>query len=267
MAYTVPASLRASLSSLADALLPFQDWMQAKPYVPDPSVLIPSEKPLPWRSELKPLNAASLGLIQAFEDWIDGDATDEVLVSRWLMLKVHPTAFFQYSSASVSEWRAARGLSLDAKFAPFATFVGAVPNMSYVLARTDSPGDPGDPVTAARYYDECFTLLQSAITAPGVFTNWNKFVEKLKAANTIDAWPITARVSSLAFLKRFTCDLLIACMGQKNSALQGIDRLWQRAVLIEAGENRHTGNEYDPAQVAHAVEALLDKLNLLPRQS
>lgn len=264
MAYTVPASLHASLSSLADVLLPFQDWLQTPGrYVPDPLALIPSEKPLPWRSGPMSLNAASLGLIQAFEAWVDGDATDEALAPRWLMLKVHPTAFFQYQTTSVADWRKERGLLPDAAFAPFASFAGAVPNMSYVLARPDSAGDPGDPVPAARYYDECFALLQAAIAAPGVFTNWNDFVGKLKA-NT--AWPTTARVSSLAFLKRFTCDLLIACMGQKNPALQGLDRLWQRAVLIEAGENRHTGNEYGPAQTAHAVEALLDKFNSLPPQ-
>src|SRR2546422_419639 len=79
MAYTVPASLRASLSLLADALLPIEEWLKTKPYVPDPSALIPSEGPLPWRSGSISLNANSLELIRAFEAWIDDDATDEAL--------------------------------------------------------------------------------------------------------------------------------------------------------------------------------------------
>jgi hypothetical protein len=36
-------------------------------------------------------------------------------------------------------------------------------------------------------------------------------------------WPRTAAISYSAFVKRFTCGLLIVCIGQKNPALAGRD--------------------------------------------
>lgn len=261
MAYAVPTALRSALAALADALLPLADWVKSKPYVPDTTSFIPAIEQMPWRGGGAALNADSLELIRAFEYWVDHDATDEALSPRWLMLKTHPTAFFQYRTDAAS-WRAARGLHPDAKFAPF---TGQGANMSYVFARPDDPKDPGDPVPRARYYDESWRLLAQAIEAEGaVIPDWNAFADKLLADGS-GAWKAaTSVVSSSSFIKRFAADLLIACMGQKNPALANRDPIWLRAVLIEAGENRHPGNEYGPAATAQAVAAMLGKLDVLP---
>ncbi|MEQ6352560.1 hypothetical protein [Ralstonia pseudosolanacearum] len=262
MAYSVPLPLRPSLTALVNALLPLASWLETKRYVPDASLLIPPAGPLPWRTGPVSLDADSLALISAFEAWVDDDATNEALAPRWLMLKARPTAFFPYQVSSVPAWRAARGLSPDAAFAPF---TGPGANMSYLLARPGAPADSGDPVSRARYYDQGFALLQSAIDqAGGPITDWPAFANAL-LSNAAAAWPATAVVSSSLFIKRLTCDLLIACMDQKNPALAGRDPIWLRAVLIEAGENRHRGNEYGPAQTAVAVVGVLDTLASLPQ--
>jgi hypothetical protein len=48
--------------------------------------------------------------------------------------------------------------------------------------------------------------------------------------------------------------VLRACLGQKNGAITASNPfLWERAVLIEIGENRHVGNAYTVQQADQAV--------------
>lgn len=263
MTYAIPAQLRPTLPALVNALLPFGSWMveKSKTYIPDTASFIPPVSALPWREKSVVLDADSLALLPGFEAWVSDDATNEALTPRWLMLKENPTAFFSYPTTSVAAWRTSRGLSPQAAFAPFS---GPNPNMSYVLHRANQASDPGDPVPRTRYYDTGFTLLQQAIAASGgTPANWAAFANDLMN-DTNDAWPKSAAITSSAFIRRFTADLLIVCLGQKNPALVGRDPIWLRAVLIEAGENRHPSNEYGPIQTAVAVEHMLDNLASLP---
>ncbi len=261
MPYTVPAALRGTLSAIAEAFLPLQDWIAKKKYTPNAATFIPSLGPLPWRDGAHRLDVDSLELIRGFEAWVGDDDTNEVLSPRWLMLKENPTAFFLYPGQSSEQWRVDRGLSAKARFAPLG---GTSANMSYVLKSPGIAGDSGDAVTRATFYDECFAALLSAIDASGGISDWNAFSHHLfdgTAAN----WPSTARVSAPAFARRFACDLLIVAMNQRNPALSAGAPIWLRAIQVEVGENRHRGNEYRPSDVANAVFDLIRKIDALPQ--
>lgn len=262
MSYTVPSSLRGALTSLADALLPLSTWLASKSYHPDAATFIPKLNTIPWRTGTEKLDADSLELIRGFEALVCDDSVNEALSPRWLMLKVHPTAFFQYPGKNVEAWRAERGLDAHAQFAPFG---GTSANMSYVLMRPGEPQDPGDPVPRARFYEACFDALQATINAAGGnIPDWSGFAHSLFVGTAAD-WPVSAPVSSQTFAKRFACDLLIVCMNQRNPALANRDPIWLRALQIEVGENRCRGNEYSVSQVAHAVDALMKKVESLPQ--
>lgn len=256
MSHQISDARRAVLAGLAQAIFPLEEWLATKKYTPNPASLIPPEPGLPWRPSdgaAATLSTASMEAIAAFEQML-ADGSDEALAPRWLMLKVHPLAFFQYGSQPADAWRKARNLDPAASFAPFA---GPGANMNYVVTAGDKTLDP---VPRAEYYEVCFSLLDRVVAgAGGVPTNGQKLSDAL-LKDAVPAWPSTETVSSQAFIKRFAADLMVTCMGQKNPALIDRPAIWQRAVLIEAGENRHVGNEYAPSQTAQGVVALLDKI-------
>jgi hypothetical protein len=69
--------------------------------------------------------------------------------------------------------------------------------------------------------------------------------------NAAAEWPVASQPPSAKFVIQFTSDILYAMLGMRSP----VPEEWKRAVLVELGEHRHTGNEYTRADAAAAVEA------------
>lgn len=269
MAYQLPQEIKNILSPLAEAVLPLAAWIARKKYSPDPTKLVPSEGALPWRPEAEDprLSTALLEAVQFFEAQFDGDAENQALAPRWLMLKSHPLAFFQPKQGSAEAWRQGRRLPspengpLDPAPA-FAPHEGTSANFAYVLI---APDQTLDPVPRTAFYEACWIRLKAAYASvlPVDTPSWSNFASKL-LNDQLAAWPANPPVKSSGFIKRFSTDILLATLNQHNGALSGKPLLWQRAVLIEAGENRHVGNEYTVGQVSAAVATLVNTIAALP---
>lgn len=255
MSYQIPAPYRIAVTQLAENLLPIAAWLNGKSYSPSAATLMPPEAPLPWRApDQPPLSFASLEILRGFELGFDDDEENIALAPRWQMLQASPLALFHPAGVSAGAWRAARGLQAVARFGPFE---GKNPNMAYIV---HGPQDTPAPVTRAQWYAQSWPLLAAAYgeAHPILAADWGAFIGKLWG-DSAQGWPGTdAPVKSSEFCERFLIDLLVPCLGQHNRALTGRDPLWQRALLIEVGENRHTGNEYTPSQTAYAVVRMLD---------
>jgi hypothetical protein len=91
---------------------------------------------------------------------------------------------------------------------------------------------------------------------PSDTASWQRFGRALHEDRFEQDWAEHGSLKSSVFIKHFATDILMACLGQRNAALRRRDPIWQRAVLIEASENRHVGNKYTNQQVAGAVDTL-----------
>lgn len=254
MPYQIPADILTILAPLADAVFPLDSWAaQKKP--PRIDQLVPPQHSLPWRptAGAQTLSVGTIEAVRFFTDSFDHDAENETLAPRWAVLKGSPLAYFQPPSGTPAEWRARRGLNPTARFG---VIEAESSNIRYLMTALD-----GSRTAASRttFYDACWSPLRAAHQSarPNDPASWTGFATKLLKDQFPAEWATTNPVKSSDFLKQFTVDILLACLGQHNSALQTRDPLWQRAVLIEAGENRHAGNEYTPTQLATAVTTLL----------
>jgi hypothetical protein len=184
------------------------------------------------------------------------DASEEALAHRWRELKANPTKYFQSRSGqSAADWRAGRkGLNPAAKFGAF----DPTSNNFAFLSGTAPDGTPKDTVSRREFYDACWPPLiatyQSTPPRNNDLASWTTFRDLLRSDQS-PLWPPTTPIKSSAFVTQFTIDVLRTCLGQRNAALT--DPAWQRAVLIEVGENRTPKNAYTVEQAKAAVDAFL----------
>lgn len=260
MAYQLPHDLRDPIASLIEAIFPIEAWVATKP-LPDPASLIPPLPSLPWREGPTKLSTRSMKVLRTFEMMFDDEIADEPLSRRWQMVKANPLAFFNPTSGTAAEWRTARGLK-EPRFGPFE---GKETNFPYRIPTPD--GKDICPVSRDEYYRVCWDPLRSVVAGAAKPVNWEDLVKNLKGDACIE-WPANAPdrlpVASSLFVKRLSIDILITCLGQRNVPLVPLGASWQRAVLIEAGENRHIGNEYGTGKTSQAVARLMAKIANLP---
>jgi hypothetical protein len=185
---------------------------------------------------------------------IDNDATNEALAPRWRAIKADPTKYFKCRSGqSASDWRVGRqDLVPTAKFGAFDPDSN---NFAFVTLAPD--GTAKDAISRRQFYEACWGPLVAAyqLNPPNDAASWASFRDNLQG-DKFAIWPLVKEVRSSAFIKQFTLDVLSACLSQKNGAITASNPfLWQRAVLIEIGENRHTGNAYTVEEAVRAVDA------------
>lgn len=251
MPYQLPAEIESILQPLANAVFPLRAWVQDPARKPPPiDQLVPPVATVPWRPQgARPsLSIDTMHVVDFFRRGFDDDSENERLAPRWLALKGDPLQFFQSPSGNAAEWRARRGLNAAAKFG---VHEARSANVRYIVATAD--GNRAAP--RAVFYNSCWPLLAATYQSetPADDAAWSIFADALLKDQLPTAWPVTSPVKSSAFIKQFTIDAVLACLGQHNGALQANDPLWQRAVLVEVSENRHKGNEYTRAQVDAAV--------------
>jgi hypothetical protein len=254
MAYQIPQNVRAIVVALAEVALPVQAWVkQKKP--PRYDQFIPALSPVPWRpTGADPnLSTANFDIVRFVEILADNDEANIALAPRWNAIKADPTKYFQNRlGQSPAQWRAGRqGLKPDAT--KFGAFEPDSSNFAFVTQKED--GTVKDAVSRMGFYDSCWPPLEDAYRSnpPTSPASWGFFRDTLRT-DQFASWPTSRPVRSSAFIKQFTIDVLNACLGQKNQAIAAGGPLWQRAVLIEVGENRHVGNCYTVQQATQAVE-------------
>jgi hypothetical protein len=139
--------------------------------------------------------------------------------------------------------------------AKFGAFDPTSNNFAF-LSGTAADGTPKDTVSRREFYDACWPPLIATYASkpPNDSASWNTFRDLLRG-DLSALWPPTTPIKSSAFVTQFTIDVLRACLGQRNAAIK--DPMWQRAVLIEVGENRYPKNEYTVGDAKAAVDAFL----------
>jgi len=250
MAYQVPQNVRAILAALAEAIFPIQAWIKQKP-PPKLDQLIPPLASVPWRpAGADPaLSTASFDIVRFLEIATDNDGDNVALAPRWNDIKANPTKYFQNRTGqSAAQWRAARGLNATANFGAFD------PDSSNFAFVGQTAGGAPKAMSRMDFYDACWAPLAAAYNSkpPGNPADWVAFRDNLRTEQ-FSQWPTSSAVRSSSFIRQFTLDVLTACLGQRNAAIAANGPIWERAVLIEVGENRQVGNAYTEQQAARAV--------------
>jgi len=248
MSYQIPPKAEPIVEGLAEAVFPINLWMGQKG-LPTNDRFIPPLANVPSR-----LSTAKMEVARFLELLID--ASNDTLAHRWRDIKADPTKFFQCRSGqSAADWRAGRkGLSASAKFGAFDPTSS---NFAF-LSGTAPDGTPKDTVSRREFYDACWPPLIATYESkpPNDWTTWTAFRDLLRTDQSA-LWPPANAIKSSAFVAQFTIDVLRACLNQKNWGITDKNPLWQRAVLIEVGENRTPSNAYTVADAAKAVDAFL----------
>jgi hypothetical protein len=246
MPYQIPPKAEPIVEGLAEAVLPINLWLGVKG-PPANDRFLPPLTDVPSR-----LSTVKMEVANYLELLID--ASEEALAHRWRDLKANPTKFFQSRSGqSAADWRAGRkGLNAAAKFGAF----DPTSNNFAFLSGTAPDGTPKETVSRREFYDACWPPLIATFESkpPNDLASWNAFRDLLRNDLSV-LWPPTTPIKSSAFVRQLTIDVLRACLGQRNAALK--DPAWQRAVLIEVGENRNPKNAYTVEQAKAAVDAFL----------
>jgi len=246
MPYQIPPKAELIVEGLAEAVFPINLWIGLKG-PPANDRFIPPLTDVPSR-----LSTAKMEVAEFLELLID--ASEEALAHRWRELKANPTKYFQFRSGqSAADWRAGRkGLNTAAKFGAF----DPTSNNFAFLSGTAADGTPKDTVSRREFYDACWPPLIATYASkpPNDSASWNTFRDLLRG-DLSALWPPTTPIKSSAFVTQFTIDVLRACLSQRNAAIK--DPMWQRAVLIEVGENRYPKNAYTVGDAKAAVDAFL----------
>jgi len=256
MAYQVPQDVRTILPPLAEAIFPIDTWTKQKP-PPKYDQFIPpfgSAPSVPWRpvAAAPTLMTGNFDIVRFLETLADNDRQNVALAPRWNDIKANPTKYFQNRlGLSSADWRARLGLGAGAKFGAMEPDSS---NFAFVMPDTD-----GTPKALSRmdFYDRCWAPLKAAsdVKPANSAAEWMAFRDNLRTDQfPTTVWPTANTVRSSAFIRQFTIDVLNACFGQRNAAIAANDPLWQRAALIEVGENRYRGNKYTPQQAERAVD-------------
>jgi hypothetical protein len=259
MAYQIPQSVRTILPALAEAVFPVQVWTKQKP-PPKYDQFIPRIGSVPWRPVAADptLSTANFEIVRFLEILADNDGVNVALAPRWNAIAADPTRYFQnHSGMSAAEWRHERGVDAKAKFGAFEPDSS---NFAFVTRLADGTLKA---VSRVEFYDPCWVPLAAAFQfkPPGDAAGWIAFRDNLRTDQFPDTvWPKSSIVKSSAFIRQFTLDVLRACLGQRNDAMTAADPILQRAVVIEAGENRSRGNAYTEQQAAQAVAAFTNTI-------
>lgn len=241
------------LAKLAGQLFPLERWLKdGQKYIP------PNANALPWRRANAALSISSLRTIERLQRLIDGSGGDEHLRARWNKIMAAPL-WMEPSLTRPADWRTQRKLDDLAVFAP-------VDSDNFVIATDDPKTKVKRPRARAEFYAVCWPLLKAA-QAECLFpddASWFDFAKNLYA-DALSAWPPTGAVKSSDFIRRFAKDVAICLLDMENPFFAADDEgdLWQRAVLIEAGEHRHRHNAYTTEQVKTAVNQFDAKLTSL----
>lgn len=215
-------SQRVILGKLAEVVLPLASWVAQKTYNPESR-----GEAAPWRHG-EPLTAEKLGAPEFLDALLRETASDAILAARWREISADPLKYFPGPEAQ--GWRSLRGLQPQGKFG---------------LAESSNA-----PFNRGALYAAALPLLEQAVAAAGNAPDYVALVDEFYNDKP-GHWP-AATVAASVFIKQFTCDLLYAVLGMRNSARAP----WQTAVLSELGEHRRVGNEYSPGMVREARETL-----------
>jgi len=255
MPYEIPQAVRPIIEKLAELVLPIQDWLkQPNKRPPRYDQFITPLKGVPWRpgGAAPTLSVGDMKIVEYLEMQIDNDASNEALAPRWRQIKAKPTLFFKSPTGQTADaWRASRdNLNATAQFGAFDPT-----SSNFAFFTQDQNGNPKDAISRKEFYDACWGPLTDAFKAanPTDAQSWSAFLGSLRA-NTLAAWPVTRDIWSSLFVRQFTIDLLTASLGQKNKAISQADPIWQRAVLIEVGENRHPNHRYTVQDADQAIQ-------------
>lgn len=253
MAALADAGIRDILLKLAQQIFPLEKWMQ------DPAKYVPPEvSHLPWRADGQRLSLQSMRAIDRLELLIDAYPSDESLRVRWGKVAAAPR-WLEQSLPYPIDWRAQRKLEDVAVFAP-------ADSDNVMVAAVDPKTKLRTTHARPEFYAACWPLLRAA-QVECLFpddASWNDFAKSL-FNDLLSAWPPTAPVKSSDFIKQLAKDLAICLLDMENPLFAATDEgdLWQRAVLIEAGEHRHRHNAFDVKQAEAAVEEMRKKLSAL----
>lgn len=255
MTYEIPQPVRPIIEELAEVILPIQDWLkQPNKRVPRYDQFIDPLKSAPWRpgGAAPTLSVGDMKIVEYLEMQVDNDTSDEALAPRWRQIKAKPTLFFKSRTGQTADaWRAGRdGLNATAQFGAFDPT-----SSNFAFFTQDQNGNPKDAISRKAFYETCWGPLSDAFKAANITDalGWSAFLDGLRA-NTLAAWPVTRDIRSSLFVRQFTIDLLVASLGQKNKAMTQTDPIWQRAVLIEVGENRHPNHRYTVRDADQAIQ-------------
>lgn len=255
MPYEIPQTVRPILEKLAEFVLPIQDWLkQPNKRPPRYDQFITPLNGVPWRpgGGAPTLGVGDMKIVKYLEMQVENDAANEALAPRWQQIKARPTRFFRSRTGQTADaWRASRD-SLNAT-AQFGAFDPTSSNFAFFTQ--DQNGNPKDAISRKTFYEACWVPLGDAYkeASPANPQSWSAFLDGLRA-NSLAAWPLTRDIRSSLFVRQLTIDLLVASLGQNNKAMIQNDPIWQRAVLIEVGENRHPNHSYTVQDAAQAIQ-------------
>lgn len=235
---TLGDELKRVLEKLAEGLFPLARWIEDKishsGYVPAGD--------LPWRMPGQSLTPAMLGVIPFFEELICKSREDAPLAIRWRQLAASGPVDASPISG-LDEWRQRRPGLQEATF--------GIAESDNVLIDADM-----QPTWREEFYRPYWPLLKTTVHAadPQTPEDWQVLAAEL-FAGTAEHWPV-AEPSSDVFIQRLARDLLYAMLGMRNPAPDP----WQRALLLELGEQRRVGNSFTLADVERFVAAFVAKL-------
>jgi hypothetical protein len=242
------------LEQLGDALLPLDEWIQHKHYIPEknPSWIetlpgLTSGSPPPWRG--KSLSVSQIGLGTGLKILIRSSSADSDLVARWNHRKANPLELCPVPNRE--DWRASRGLRKDAKFA------------IYESGNVFLDGT-GTPLVRYEFYRLYLPLLESCIKAapPADRAAWQEFGSAL-ASDKARAWPVNSPASSV-FVKQFLRDSVAVLLGMRNTSFvaeknvcicradrtRGASPQRKFLYLRSGGENRGTARQCPRKELA-----------------
>jgi hypothetical protein len=229
--------LREILVNLAEGLFPLARW------VAEPTKYVPPQSDLPWRQAGQQLTPKRLGVIEFFENLLNGSAAEAELLARWAQVDAQLAKMTPDSD--LGRWRAARKLQVPPSFG--------------LAQSANVPLDgEGKPVARADFYALCWPLLVTAVAGrqPAGPDAWEALALEL-FNDRCPQWPISAGVKSSTFATQFAKDLLYAMLDMRTPASDP----WRFALLIELGEHRRVGNAYTPEDVRKTVYALRARLS------
>lgn len=242
------------LNGLADAALPFDEWLSAKSYDPSKDDSWNGKPPdMPWRKPPGSLTIRDLEVVRFLKALIHDSAKTEHLLARWRQLSTDGLAFSPIGREQLLAWRHERGLAADTHF-------GAVAAQNVWPTGGALLSDAAHPLSQRQFYRRYIDPLKivKAKRDPKDRTGWQVIVRELLDDECCD-WPKDAPKSSL-FAEQFVRDLLYALLGMVNPFAPSHLR---DAVLIELGEKRRAGNVFTESLVAKMVESFWKKANYI----
>jgi hypothetical protein len=232
---------REILTSLAEAILPLQDWIDRKDYVPSNS------KELPWRKAGTSLKVSDLRVIEFLELLLRETMGDARLLERWSQVRAEPLKFCPLERPE--EWRRARGLD-------------PIPVFDVVGGDNTLTDGQGRQISRGQFYASYLPLLQAAVSARVEAgkqvrakrladpAGWKKFALELFTDSCVE-WPSNQPDAS-SFVFQFIRDLLYAVLGMRNPVTEPR----RSAILTEIGELRRPGNVFTRVDVEQGLADL-----------